>query len=78
MSRLARGLWHVRWRYEDRLLLEPEYPVPYHQAELFLVVPPGGALGGRLVRVPFTRAPWEFVAPFEASDKPRWGEEYQP
>jgi hypothetical protein len=28
-----------------------------------------------LRRLPDSRARWEFVAPFEASDNPRWGEE---
>lgn len=73
MSRLVRGLWQVRWTFVDRLAFEPEVAAPYHQAELFLVAPPDGALSGRLERVPDTRAPWEFVAPFEATDPPRWG-----
>ena len=68
-----RGQWQVRWRFADRLAIEPAGAVPYHLAELHLVAPPADALSGRLVRVPGSRAPWEYIAPFEASDPPQWG-----
>lgn len=72
MSRLVRGLWHAEFTFADRITVEPEYAVPYHQAEVFLATPPEGALRGVLRRVPLTRAIWEYIAPFEATDTPRW------
>ncbi len=35
----------------------------------------GGIVRATLLRIPGTRARWEFVATFKASDQPKWGEE---
>jgi hypothetical protein len=76
MSRLVRGLWHVEVRYPDRLAIEPPYPVPYDQAvEWAAVIAGSGPSSAILRRVPDTRARWEYLAPYEATDRPRWGDE---
>ena len=41
---------------------------------LALILGEEGVVGAILRPVPGTRASWEFRAPFEASDPPRWGE----
>ena len=74
--RLHRGLWHVEARYPDRLAIEPPHPLPYDMAAVLAGIV-GAAGGVRVIlrRVDGTRARWEWLAPFEASDPPRWGEE---
>lgn len=73
MSRLWRGLWHVEARYPDRLAVEPKYPVVYDAAaRLAPVLGEEGAGSAILRRVPGTRARWEYLAPWEASDAPDW------
>ena len=76
MSRLHRGLWHVEARYADRLALEPALPIPYDQAAILApMLGESGALSAVLRRVPGTRARWEYVARYEASDRPQWGDD---
>lgn len=77
MSRLVRGLWHVEAKYPDRLVMDPPFPLDY---DLAAVLAPmhgqDGAISAVLRRVPGTRARWEYQAPFEASDNPKWGESW--
>jgi len=35
------------------------------------------AIRARMKQVPGTRAPWEYLAPYEASDKPVWNEYWE-
>ena len=75
MSRLVRGLWHVEARFHDRLVVVPPYPVPYDQAAVLApLMGEEGAISAILRRLPGSRARWEFAAPFEATDPPKWGE----
>ncbi|HSW41307.1 MAG TPA: hypothetical protein VLM76_02230 [Patescibacteria group bacterium] len=74
MSRLYRRLWHVEVRHADRLACVPAWPLPYEWAAVL-----AGLLGQEddvrsaiLRPVPGSRARWEWLAPFEASDPPRW------
>jgi hypothetical protein len=77
VSRLHRGLWHVELTYDDRIAILPPYPVDYDVAAVWLAVcaDDPGIRSAILRRVPGTRSPWEFRAPYEASDKPSWGDE---
>ena len=74
MGRLHRGLWQVLARFEDHYEVAPrEFALPYDDAaRLAPVLGEEGAKSAVLIRVPGTRARWEYVAPYEASDKPQW------
>jgi hypothetical protein len=75
MGRLTRGLWYVEVLYADGSA-ETTQPVPYDIAALTApLLGEGGALRAILRRVPGTHAPWEFRAPWEATDPPTWGME---
>ena len=70
--RLVRGLWFVEARRADGSVFLAQ-PAEYDLAAV--EAPQLGELGMRraiLRRVPDTRARWEYVAPWEASDPPRW------
>jgi len=76
MSRLYRGLWQVYTTNNGISAIHPGVPIDYHDAEILCMqLAEDGAHTARLIKAPLSRAPWEFKAPFEASDKPRWGEE---
>jgi len=76
MSRLHRSLWQVEARYPDRIAIEPPWPVTHDDASILApMLGEHGASSAILRRVPGTRAAWEYVAPWEASDKPEWGEQ---
>jgi hypothetical protein len=77
VSRLYRGLWHIELDYGDRLAIEPPYPVEYEVAAVWagLAADDPGIRSAILRRVPGTRSTWEYQAPYEATDKPKWGEE---
>jgi hypothetical protein len=71
MGRLYRGLYRV-----EVTRSEPGFDVTYEDAERLLhQVTQEGAIRARIVRVPGTRAPWEYKAPYEASDPPQWGKD---
>jgi hypothetical protein len=72
MSRLIRGLWYCEALMPDGSALTTQ-PVGYDQVavEIGLL----GASRAILRRVPRSRARWEFLAPYEASDPPVWGED---
>jgi hypothetical protein len=76
MSRLYRGLWQIEVRRGDVLDFEPHgLSVPYDDAaRLAPDLAEEGVERAILRMVPGTRARWEYVAPFEASDPPVWGE----
>ena len=76
MSRLYRGLWQVEARFGDHLRMEPfTAALTYEDAErLAPTLGEEGALSVILRRVPYSRARWEYAAPFEATDNPSWGE----
>jgi hypothetical protein len=70
--RLIRGLWFVEARTPDGSVFLTQ-PAEYDQAAV--EAPQLGEEGvarAILRRVPDTRAKWEFRAPYEASDPPRW------
>ena len=70
--RLIRGLWFVEVRTPDGGVFLTQ-PVEYDQAAV--EAPQLGELGAAraiLRPVPNTRAKWEFIAAYEASDPPRW------
>ncbi len=75
MSRLHRGLWFVHATRPDGtpFLTQPaEYEVAAVEAPQL-----GGsgiAIRAILRHLPGSRARWEYLAPFEASDRPQWGE----
>ncbi len=75
MGRLHRGLWTVHARFADGggMLTQPE---EYDVAAIIAAQlgETGEVIRATLIRLPNTRAPWEYRAPFEASDPPRWGE----
>ena len=74
MGRLYRGLYRV-----EVTRSEPGFDLTHEDAErlaLELVEDPL-VVRARVVRVPGTRAPWEYRAPYEASDPPKWGEEQE-
>jgi hypothetical protein len=74
MSRLTRGLWFVEARFADGGVMLSQ-PAEYDQAAILApMLGEEGVVRAILRPVPGTRAPWEFRAPFEASDPPRWGE----
>jgi hypothetical protein len=76
MSRLHRSLWHVEAHYPSRIVIEPQWPVTHDDAStLAPLLGEEGARSAILRRVGGTRAAWEFIAPFEASDPPQWGEQ---
>jgi hypothetical protein len=72
MSRLHRGLWYCVALHADGTA-ETTQPTTYDQAAV--TAPLLNAERVILRRVPHSRAPWEYVAPYEASDPPRWGDE---
>jgi hypothetical protein len=75
MGRLVRGLWHVEATFPGRIAMEPPYPVEYdHAAVLAPMIGEDGATRAILRRLPGSRARWEYLAPWEASDLPQWGE----
>lgn len=76
MSRLVRGLWTVYARFADGggMLTQPEdYDVAAIIAAQFGET--GEIVRATLLRIPGTRARWEFIAPWEASDPPRRGDD---
>ena len=73
--RLVRGKWFVEARMPDGSYFLTQ-PGDYDQAAID--APQLGELGAAsaiLRRVPASRAAWEYRAPWEASDNPRWGDE---
>ena len=76
MSRLHRGLWQVEAHYPDHIVMEPTgFALSYEDAAtLAASLGEDGATRAILRRVPGSRASWEYLMPFEASDKPVWGE----
>ena len=76
MSRLIRGLWQVEVRRGDVLDLEPHgFALPYDDAaRLAPDLADEGVERAILRRIPRTRARWERLPCFEASDPPVWGE----
>jgi hypothetical protein len=72
MSRLYRGLWYCEAHYPDGLIFITQ-PVEYDQAAV--TAPLLGALWVILRPIPHTRARWEYLAPYEASDPPKWTDE---
>jgi hypothetical protein len=78
VSRLTRGLWYVEALHDDGSA-ETTQPVPYDMAAILApMLGEAGALRAILRRVPGTRAPWEYRAPWEATDPPMWGMEPGP
>ena len=77
MSRLWRGLWRVEVRRGEEIIVEPRhFALPYDDAaKLAPTLGEEGWLRAHLRRDPGSRAAWETVACFEASDPPRWGDE---
>jgi hypothetical protein len=68
--RLVRGLWYCVALHADGTA-ETTQPVPYDQA--VVEAPLIGAESVWLCKVPRSRALWEYVATYEASDPPKWG-----
>ncbi len=72
--RLVRGLWSIDARFADGGAMTTA-PMEYDQAAILApMLGEEGVVRAILRPIPGTRAPWEYRAPFEASDPPRWGE----
>ena len=70
--RLVRGKWFVEARMPDGSYFLSQ-PVEYDQAATEAPqLGEQGAASAILRRVPLSRARWEYLAPFEASDRPEW------
>jgi len=75
MGRLYRGLWYCEGVFADGSAITTQ-PVPYDQAAV--EAPMLGASGVYLKLAHRSRAAWEFLANYEASDPPVWGQDNAP